>query len=214
MPEKEDIIKASDHLFYEIKQLDALAQILVYIRTLDINHGGLENKSQKSIHIEAIKNAVLEAFLMHTRSILDFLFTEESKNKDDVLSLHFLERKEDIKEMKKIRSKIISEKEYHSIKRRINKEIVHLTYYRINIDEIDKRWEYLKIRDIVLRACLVCYKFSNKDLLKTVVNQYLEKHLELYRHEIEGVFNSNEATTYTSATPEIFVAKIKYPRNK
>lgn len=87
-----------------------------------------------------LQNALLESFLIHCRSIIDFLFFPP-KYKDDISAEYFL-TKDDFKYFLKKQNGFIP------IIERINKEVAHLTTKRSK--DLDKKiWNIKEIKEIM-----------------------------------------------------------------
>ena len=80
-----EMAATSNHLFYEIDML---------IET------GRELASSMEGQTTILKNATLESFTLHARVLLDFLYLDKPRRKDDVIASHFLE---DSDQWKKVR---------------------------------------------------------------------------------------------------------------
>ena len=118
---EEELRDASKHLFYEIQMLLGTAKKLSILR-------GCQD--------EVLKNAVLEAFLIHARNLIDFLYTKPVQ--DDVAIEDFLE-KAGKGEGIPAQSSFLC----HQTKR-INKKLAHLTYFRVLDEDV---WDYLRITE-------------------------------------------------------------------
>lgn len=92
----------------------------------------IKTKDKKSQIV--LQNILLSSFLMYSRSIIDFLFKENSRE-DDISCKEFLEN-EEIKELQK------DKKEFYEIKKKIEKQIIHLT-----TEEVDKNFPRLEIKN-------------------------------------------------------------------
>ena len=104
---------------YEVKMLIATASA--------INNGHLRGG--------AIENALLEAFLIHTRVLSDFFFLDP-KRSDDVSAKHFFNNEDTWHPNRKEECPYIEEN-YE----RINKALTHLSYSRLNYAE-NKSWSH------------------------------------------------------------------------
>ena len=175
-PDKSELISASNHLFYEVKQFDATSALLFARKSLEINHGMMDPKDKKHriFAIETTTNAFLESFLIHLRIILEFLFKKEAgKGKDDIISKYYMDETDWSKMITEL-EKILTGVDLDDLKKRVNTEIVHLSFERNKKDTKTKQWEYLKLRENVLKACLVFYKYANKELFSSTSKGYFE----------------------------------------
>jgi hypothetical protein len=87
--------------------------------------------------IGPLQNAVLEAFTIHVRALLDFFYPGKSPWPDDVLAEHFIPDWA-------IRRPAISDLllKAHS---RVGKEVAHLTYTREKVTPETKPWDFIGI---------------------------------------------------------------------
>jgi len=127
----ENLLKASEHLAYEFWMIDSLARKLKAEEASD----------------DPMKNAMLEAFTVHARSILDFFYLPENQRRipkpDDMLADDYLhEDRNRWRSQRPTRTAILDQVNDH-----VNKEIVHLCYGRIDALAIMKEWPALQIRD-------------------------------------------------------------------
>ncbi|HDD54633.1 MAG: hypothetical protein DRI65_15935 [Chloroflexota bacterium] len=131
MPRKkrsdEELNQASEHLYYEYWMFVTLANV----------------QSTGAFGKGAINNALLEAFTIHTRSILDFLYRDESRD-DDVLAIDFFDTPDEWISIRPEKSSTLQ-----SIHKRVGKEVAHLTYTRQEISPEDKNWPFLEIANDV-----------------------------------------------------------------
>ena len=75
-----DLLAISDHLLYEIQMLFGTAQALLTFE--DSNHVDFEKK--------VIYNSLLESFTVHSRVLLDFLYSSDAR-RDDVIAEDFFD---------------------------------------------------------------------------------------------------------------------------
>jgi len=140
---KDELIKASEHLWYEFAMLNNLANGLA---------SGI-------FATGTLNNALLESFAIHVRSLIDFLYPEKVKN-DAVIS-------EDYFDSPEIWKKIIPNMSGKLAKAKIraHKEIVHLTYERLKVTPETKPWHFLEIRDEINKIMNIFLIKVNKGLL-------------------------------------------------
>ena len=119
------LLKASNHLYYEIGMFKSLAKDLA---------SGITGKG-------VIHNALLESFTIHARGLLKFLYAGDHKP-DDVLADDFFPTS---LKWKKVRPKMT--KLLKTVRRRVAKEVAHLTYARLDVTPETKPWRFLQIAD-------------------------------------------------------------------
>ena len=122
----------AEHIAYEAWMLDTMSRRL--------STSGLERST---------RNAILESFLVHCRAIIDFLYGSSDDPKvrpDDVLAEDFLPSAVD--DWRKAREQMSVEMK--EALTRINKEVAHLTYERLNVVPDLKAHDVAKLRDTCL----------------------------------------------------------------
>jgi hypothetical protein len=111
-----------------------------------------------------IHNALLEAFTIHARGLLKFLYPENPKS-DDVIAEDFFPIALEWKKARPKKTKIL--KKAHE---RVGKEVAHLTYARQDVTPEKKPWPFLEIlRDM---------EVSFKKFLQIVPEEFLGKRWE------------------------------------
>ncbi|OFZ54756.1 MAG: hypothetical protein A2428_01035 [Bdellovibrionales bacterium RIFOXYC1_FULL_54_43] len=111
---------SGEHLAYEVENFFACAAELL------VPHGNYSLN---------IRNALLSGFTMHARSILFFLYADKNPKPDDALAQDFLR---DGLTWSKIRPDM--PESLRLLQRRVGKEIVHLTYSRMEVSESAREW--------------------------------------------------------------------------
>ena len=121
----------SSHLHYEVGMLQSTA------RGLASGIFGWKN---------TVANAMLEAFVLHVRVVVDFLYPRGRGLKDsDVLAGDFFDSPE---QWCKVRDKHIikeSREILEDARDRADKEMAHLLYSRLKVTEAEKVWHFVKI---------------------------------------------------------------------
>lgn len=123
---KDDLIQASEQVLYEYKMMNWTAKELF-------------KATPKEGYLH---NAILESFAIHVRNLIEFLFSNELRYKDDILAMHFFE---DNSEWSKIRPKqtLILK----NALKQANKLVAHLTYSRIRFSYDERMWRFVNIVD-------------------------------------------------------------------
>jgi hypothetical protein len=189
MKPKEELIKASDHLHYEIWMLRLTAFLLSGVQTGSTSLEASEGEAGVPIHAythtthlevsvyssnapytppsptehEAVQgNAILESFAIHLRSLLDFFYIDASRAKPgDVLAEHYFPQPAEWHNAKPQ----LAPDEIARMKERVNKEIAHLTYERNRIAGIDWEWPIIQFKTHVIEALTVFLRRVDRSLL-------------------------------------------------
>lgn len=114
---------ACTHLHYEIKMFRMLGYALL---------SGIAKDGWLS-------DALLECFLLHTRCLIDFLYNDNPKEDDIVAGDYFDSQHEWAASRPRATELLIDTKQ------RINKELSHLTYRRIDTEFSAKDWPIASI---------------------------------------------------------------------
>jgi len=118
----DELRAVSEHLHYEVSMFLTLTRAMAT---------GVFGTS-------AINNALLEAFTVHARVLLDFLFSE-ARYEDDVVAGNFLAG-QDWPTIRGTVSPILD-----AVRKRVGKEVAHLTYARVTVTPDAKQWRFLDI---------------------------------------------------------------------
>ncbi len=126
------LVKASEHLDYEIEMLEVTSKML--------DSGRLENYLHN-------KNAVIESLAIHIRTVLKFFF-DDSPRKTDVVAEDFCD---DGKEWLRLTENLRSQVDMAGTLKRVSKEVAHLTYNRLDVSPQEKDWR--TTTDLLLPIC-------------------------------------------------------------
>jgi hypothetical protein len=118
-----ELQRSLDNLSYEISMFQRLTQ------------GMLSGIAGEGV----INNALLESFAIHVRALLGFFYSENSQD-DDVIAEDFFLEPDKWKNNRPLKTETLK-----NANRKANKEIVHLTYERLNVTTDQKPWEFDKI---------------------------------------------------------------------
>lgn len=110
---------SEEHLSYEVDNFLACAAVLVF-------------EGQK--YNAHIRNALIESFTLHARSVLSFLYNDRPRE-DDAHAQEFLKAGLVWTEIRRPIPDSLA-----NLKRRVDKEIAHLTYARMEVNGEDKAW--------------------------------------------------------------------------
>jgi len=173
-----ELRKVSDHLLYEIWMMNRLAAILegsapcplptplvsythsqqttIIIRSTRVIKSTKIKENEDDVP-RVINNAIIEAFAIHVRSLLDFFY---SKGKDDdVVAEHFFSSPSTWINVRPPKT----EDELRRIKYRVNKEIAHLTFARQEVKS--KIWPSKPVQKDINEVLEVFSSLAPKNLL-------------------------------------------------
>jgi len=109
-----------EHLYYEIKMLFGVLQTL-------------ESKDFKAVN-KYIFNALIESYVIHTNILLDFFYKPPTKP-DDAKAVDY------VKDRKKWKTALLPYNKYfRKFNRRRSREVVHLSYRRLEVSRQEKTW--------------------------------------------------------------------------
>lgn len=171
------------HLWYEIKTLVDISKLLIDKRYLsNIQTPGVS---------EVVGNALLESYLLHLRNLKDFLW--ETRSQDDIIAEDFCTGW--VSWTNSMRTDTLAGLDIHTVNRRINKQISHLTAARTRKGEVKTRWNVKKITcDLIV--------FLRKFLAKVDSTKMIDKYKVLIEQEItdfeSSVCGKNLFTNYTA----------------
>lgn len=113
---------SGEHLYYEIWMLY-----------------GVTDRLLKGVQDEYLYNALLESFVIHASIIIDFFYRPQVYDGDSRAIHYIVDRK---KWRESLPSYDLYFKAFH---RKRNKEVVHLSYTRLDVTPDQKRWAASKI---------------------------------------------------------------------
>jgi hypothetical protein len=129
-PTRDDLVASSEHLLYEIEMLCQLANYIKYRRVDSVTTAFPDGGG-------TARNAIIEAFAVHSRVLHDFFFYRRSTvDKPDVLARQY------VKDWKEKPPPILK-----PLIRRVGQEIVHLSHGRASLVEEAKSWRHEEMRD-------------------------------------------------------------------
>lgn len=120
---KKDLQKGLTTLRYESFMLKSLARSMSF---------GIAER-------RAIRNAVVESFLLHARVLIDF-FYNDNPHKDDIVASHFFSPAGKWKAIRPKQPAILKQTKKHA-----DKLLAHITYTRLRQTRETKRWAYMRI---------------------------------------------------------------------
>lgn len=141
-----------------------------------------------------VRNALLESFTLHVRTLLDFFYGERRK-RDDALASDFFDG--DIWE----RSRPPIEGPLSEVNRRVGKEIAHLTYSRANVTAEAKGWPIIPM---YLALASVFGLFVQLVPEETVGREFLETAIPLV--PTDKPVRQLQGISYLGSTPPYAVA--------
>ena len=131
---RDDELKAlSEHLLYEVEMLFKTADRLSAIA------------EGESVPWE-VRMALIEAFAVRARAMIEFLWQDETRWKEDALAVDFFEPGA----WAELRPEM--ESTLGDVTRRAGQEIAHLTYHRVRVVEDAKGWPFVHIAAAIGRC--------------------------------------------------------------
>lgn len=117
----EELKQISGHLLYEYHLFNACIKLIPspIIQTND-----------------ALRSALIESFAIHTRNLLKFFYDEKLREDDVVASDFYPEQNE----WGLIKEKYNNKDLLKQIFNRVNKEVAHITYKRLEVTQEEKSW--------------------------------------------------------------------------
>lgn len=131
-------------MYYEIGMLYGIVDLL---------------NSKDKIANPYIINALIESFVIHTQIILDFFYLPQMKA-DDAKALHFID---DVKAWKAALPSY--DRYFRKFNRRRSREVVHLSYSRLEVKGEDKTWHLVKTTEHIKVVVNTFLDHANKELL-------------------------------------------------
>lgn len=151
-----ELQKISEHLFYEMAMLANTAQLLA--------SGHLGEST--------LQNAVLESYSIHLRTLMDFLYADTPR-RDDAVAEDFMPHgiEWSTRRPKLTEALVLA-------RRRVGKEIAHLSYERINARSdsgpVMKSWPFLALAMDIRAAFKAFVSLSSKSKLDPQWKSHVE----------------------------------------
>jgi hypothetical protein len=139
----DELVKVSEHLEYEIWMFTSLADCLA----MGFVTGG------------SLANATLEAFIIHFRVLYDF-FDSHSRKPNDVIAIHYFDDPIAWRKSKPKSSRLLQES-----RDRAGKEVVHLSYARLDVKPDERGWNFPKIKEDMLELIRAFFRAVPVDRL-------------------------------------------------
>jgi hypothetical protein len=138
LPTSENVRLLSDHLYYEVHMVFYLAALLA--------------RTRQPVPDQFVLNAQIEAFTIHVRQLIDFLWGHRSNPKDsDAYAADFFASGEWSK-LRPERPEILNE----ALRRKVGWGVAHLTYGRARSSHQDKLWDFIGLAR-GLAPAIVCF---------------------------------------------------------
>jgi hypothetical protein len=138
-PSEDDLRLLSEHLHYEVMMTFGLARFLV--------------ETQGTVLNQLMRNAEIEAFTIHVRQLIDFLWTDRSErptSTDAFASDYFAPR--EWAKLRPERPTILSD----ALHRKVGWGVAHLTYGRARSTLQDKQWNPIALAQ-ALGPAVICF---------------------------------------------------------
>lgn len=187
-PSADALAEVQEHLAYEVRML--------FESAFALQQSSAETSTDTLLWCR--HNALLEAFLIHARALIDFLYPPQASDKDDVFARHFLDNPSTWSRKRSRIPPLLK-----SVRDRANKEVAHLTYTRVSIGPEDKRWSFIKIAKAI-GSDLACFvRSASRDKL----SQALANTLSDYASRADKIAVI-EATASTTGDPKVIVTSV------
>jgi hypothetical protein len=183
MHSREVLIEASEHLHYEVWMLRLTAHRLAKVASGGPSHdqstqyafthtthvevsmyssnAPITPPSDEEVDVSRV-NSDIESFALHLRAILDFFCKPmDEARPGDLLAEHFFAEPEIWRKSRPF----ISTNDLESIRRRVGKEIAHLTQARLFLTIPQKLWPFLELKRYALDAADAFVKTVDQTLL-------------------------------------------------
>ena len=157
MNNSELLAYSGEQLRYEVSMLFRIGKLLLSKERLSPTDIGL-----------SVDNALIESFVIHFRSLYDFLYSMR-KNKDDVLAEDFFERPEDWQNLRPELSE-----EIIKCKTRAAKEVVHITEIRFYGTPTAKPWPIPQMIDELKSAVKLFTTNASHEKLNANVGDFVQ----------------------------------------
>jgi len=186
---------AREHLVYEVWMLGGLTDRLLEVLEHDERVGERDLDWLDMV----TRNALVEAFTIHARLLIHFLYEPSQVRADDALARHY------VQEGEWTPPELTGELE--QVGRRVGKGVAHLTYDRLLVTEETKGWRYGRIWEdaTALRAFA---GQASSELLPADVAERIGELTARGSHDSETVSRAASVTdteitvaTYSTASP-------------
>jgi hypothetical protein len=147
-PDESKLRKGAGHIFYEV-------QVLLELFPLRITPDFVNPTSRR---ILMIRNAIIESFAVHARNLIDFLYTR-NPDVDDVIAEDYFKSPSTWYSIRPKKPKI-----FESSASRVGKEIVHLTYARIDVEGLKKNWPWEEMYVGIMSTIFVFLTHASPDI--------------------------------------------------
>ncbi len=159
---KEELIGVSAHLFYEF---------LMFINMAE------EMALGKYPRGTTVSNALIEAFTIHVRILLDFLYGEK-KRPDDAVAGDFFPAQSI---WLKIRPPMPPN--LNNVSKRVGKEVVHLTYSRLKVTQNTKPWQFVNMTKDMLKVFDKFLENVSRELVHDSWNRYYSIKIDITQNK-------------------------------
>lgn len=158
---------ANEHLVYEIRMLfwtTAILQSFLGLKLSDSIDG-------------ALHNAILNSFSIHSRNLIDFLYSRIVYNADrqtDIVVEDYVEREELSQDLPQITDLL------KDARIRASKQVAHITSDRLDYDIEENGWAFKEIYTDIMRALLrISHLFPERKTGDLFISEISKKVIEL-----------------------------------
>ena len=135
-PGAEDLYRLGEHLFYEVVMLYRLPPLVIH---------------SPGLYPQDTRNALIEAFTIHVRQLIDFFWPEGARHKSTALASDYFDRDE-WEGLRPGRPEILSE----ALRQKVGWGVAHLTYDRAWAPPEEKGWDFVGLARAFAPA-VICF---------------------------------------------------------
>ena len=154
MLSQKELLKYSErHLFYEIRMLFGIGEVL----------------ARSPVASEIFRCALIESFVIHLRNLILFLYPPRNRKPTDVIAEHFFDRPDEWKKKLPPISAALNK-----AKTRADKEVGHLTTGRIAGAPLEKGWQARQLLDELKKRLKLFAQLASETRLHPNVKQLVD----------------------------------------
>jgi hypothetical protein len=162
---------ADSHIMYEIEMMLSSVAFLL----------GILRQQSKNFLSEKINNFILDAYAIHVRNIINFLYPPKNIQPTDI-TIHDYASKEDIEKHLLAQSDLL---EKALIK--THKQVAHLTTNRISYEGTkEKSWKFVKITEDITKSFISIAPYIPQSKSKVMKELFLSNSISYKKIDVTG----------------------------